>query len=341
MWHPIEYPIAAAKRGQIALTRRGFVAGAIAGSLAGSALAFVTGNALAKAPALGHQVLSAYRHTVGSVEVIALSDGAFDLPVQMFPKADPAETTKILTSSGAPTDKLGTAVNAFLVNTGDKLVLIDSGAGQLFGPTLGRFAGDLVTLGIDPATVDVIAMTHLHPDHFGGLLTADAKLAFPNAAIFIADADIKLWLDEAIAAKAPADNKPFFDQARMMVGPYVAAQKYQPAVDGKEVVAGVTAIAAPGHTPGHTMYRISSGNQSLLIWGDIVHSAPLQFPHPEWAIAFDTDQDLAIATRKKVFDMTSTDKLTIAGAHLPFPGIGHVVNTGSGYQYAPVFWAPG
>src|ERR1700680_2729609 len=168
-----ESPIIAAAKGlgQISLTRRAFVAG----TLAGSSLAFVGGNAFAKAPAFGHQVLSAYRHTVGNFEVITLSDGAFDLPVQMFPKADPAETAKILTSTGAPTDKMGTAVNAFLVNTGDKLVLIDSGAGQLFGPTLGRFAANLTALGIDPAAVDVIAMTHLHPDHFGGLLTGDAK----------------------------------------------------------------------------------------------------------------------------------------------------------------------
>ena len=339
MLHSVEYTTAALANGpgKSALTRRAFVAG----TLAGSSLALLGGNALAKAPAFGHQVLSAYRHTVGSFEVIALSDGAFDLPVQIFPKADPAETAKILTSTGAATDKMGTAVNAFLVNTGDRLVLIDSGAGQLFGPTLGRFAANLTALGIDPATVDVIAMTHLHPDHFGGLLTSDAKLAFPNAAIFIAEADTKFWLDEATAAKVPAENKPFFDQARMMVGPYVAAQRYQPAVDGKEVVAGVTAIAAPGHTPGHTMYRISSGDQTLLIWGDIVHSASLQFSHPDWAIAFDTDQDLAIATRTKVFDMTATDKLTVAGAHLPFPGIGHVVKSGSGYGYAPLFWAPG
>jgi len=339
MWASPKHPIAAIATGpgKLWLTRRAFIGGA----LAGSSLAFVGGNAFAKAPAFGHQVLSAYRHTVGSFEVIALSDGAVDLPVQLFPKADPAETTKILTSTGAPTDKLGTAVNAFLVNTGDKLVLIDSGAGQLFGPTLGRFAANLATLGIDPNAVDVIAMTHLHPDHFGGLLTADAKLAFPNAAIFIGEADTKLWLDEANGAKAPADNKPFFDQARMMVGPYVAAQKYQPAADGKEVVAGVTAIAAPGHTPGHTMYRVSSGNQSLLIWGDIVHCAALQFPHPDWAIAFDTDQELAIATRAKVFDMTSADKLAVAGAHLPFPGIGHVVKSSSGFGYVPLFWAPG
>jgi glyoxylase-like metal-dependent hydrolase (beta-lactamase superfamily II) len=319
------------------LTRRSL----LAGSLAGASLALAGGRALAKAPALGRQVLSAYRHVVGSFEVIALSDGAVDLPVTLFAKADPAETAKILAATGSPTDRLGTEVNAFLVNTGDKLVLIDSGAGQLFGPTLGRFAANLATLGINPATVDVIAMTHLHPDHFGGLLTADAKLAFPNAAIYIGEADTKLWLDEAIAAKVPAENKPFFDQARMMVGPYVAANKYQPIGDGKEVVPGITAMAAPGHTPGHTMYRVTSGNQTLLIWGDIVHSPALQFPHPEWAIAFDTDQDQAIATRNKVFDMTATDTLTVAGAHLPFPGIGHVARSGTGYAYLPLFWAPG
>lgn len=322
---------------RISLTRRAFVAG----SLAGSSLALVSGNAFAKAPAYGHQVLSAYRHTVGNFEVITLSDGAVDLPLGLFAKADPAEAAKILSATGRPTDKLGTQVNAFLVNTGDKLVLIDSGAGNLFGPTLGRFAADLTALGIDPGAVDVIAMTHLHPDHFGGLLTADAKLAFPNAQIFVGEPDIKFWLDEAIAAKVPADNKPFFDQARMMVGPYVAAQKYAPSADGKEVVPGITAIAAPGHTPGHTMYRVTSGNQTLLIWGDIIHSAALQFPHPEWAIAFDSDQDTAIATRRKVFDMASADSLAVAGAHLPFPGIGYVLKSGTAYSYAPLAWAPG
>ncbi len=323
--------------GRMSLTRRGLLAGAFAGS----SLALVGGHALAKAPPYGHQVLSAYRHSVGDVEVIALSDGAVDLPVELFGKADPAEVAKILAATGSPTTKLGTEVNAFLVNTGDKLVLIDSGAGQLFGPTLGRFAANLAALGIDPGAVDVIAMTHLHPDHFGGLLTGEQKLAFPNAEIVVSEADIKFWLDEAIAAKAPAGNRPFFDQARMMVGPYVSAKKYRPIVDGQEVVPGLTAIAAPGHTPGHTMYRVASGNMTLLIWGDIIHSAALQFPHPDWAIAFDTDPDQGTATRKRVFDMTSADTITVAGAHLPFPGIGHVVKSGTGYGYAPLFWSPG
>ena len=232
-------------------------------------------------------------------------------------------------------------MNAFLVNTGDKLVLIDSGAGKLFGPTLGKFAANLAAFGIDPASVDIIAMTHLHPDHFGGLLDANAKIAFPNAQFMVSEADTKFWLDEAIAAKVPAENKPFFDQARMVAGPYIAAQKFVPVVDGKEIVPGITAMAAPGHTPGHTMYRITSGTDTLLIWGDIIHSATLQFAHPDWGIAFDTDGDLAAATRKKVFDMVATDRVMIAGAHVPFPGIGHVVKAATAYSYVPAFWTPG
>lgn len=319
------------------LTRRSILAGAFAGS----SLAFAAGGALAKAPLYGHQVLSAYRHSVGSIEVIALSDGAVDIPLAMYPKADPAEAAKLLEAAGGFKDKAPTAVNAFLVNTGDKLVLVDSGAGKLFGPTLGRFAANLAALGVDPAAVDVIALTHLHPDHFGGLLNGDAKIAFPNAQIFVNDLDMKFWLDEAIAAKVPADNKPFFDQARMVIGPYVAAKKYTPIADGKEIVPGITAMAAPGHTPGHTMFLVSSGKDSLLIWGDIIHSAAMQFAHPDWTIAFDSDPDTGTVSRKKAFDMAAADRLTIAGAHVPFPGIGNVVKAGSAYAYAPLFWTPG
>jgi glyoxylase-like metal-dependent hydrolase (beta-lactamase superfamily II) len=320
----------------MSLTRRSF----LASTFASSSLALVTAPVWAKAPAFGHQVLSAYRHKVGNFEVIALSDGAVDLPLAVFPKADPAEAGNALEAVGGARDKVTTQVNAFLVNTGDKLVLIDSGAGQFFGPTLGRFAAGLAALGVEPASIDVIAMTHLHPDHFGGLLTGDAKVAFPNATIFVSEPDMKLWLDEANAAQAAKDFKPFFDQARMVMGPYVSQQRYRPLGNGQEVVSGVTAIAAPGHTPGHTMFAIASGKDSLLVWGDIIHAQALQFAHPEWAVAFDTDSDLAIATRRKVFDMAAADRLTIAGAHVPFPGIGHVARAGNTYAYLPLFWMP-
>ena len=313
----------------------------LAGAFAGSSFAFLNNGVLAKAPLSGRQVVGAYRHQVGALEVIALNDGALDIPLAMFPKADPAEAGRLLELLGGPKDKAATAVNAFLVNTGDKLVLVDSGAGKLFGPTLGQFAANLKAFGVDPASVDVIAMTHLHPDHFGGLVNGDAKIAFPNAEILIAEADTKLWLDEANAAKAPADFKPFFDQARMVINPYIAAGKFKPLADGKEVVPGIVAISAPGHTPGHTMFRVTSGKDSLLIWGDIIHSAALQFAHPDWAIAFDTDPDTGTATRRRVFDMAATDHLTVAGAHIAFPGIGNVAKAGAGYHFAPAFWTPG
>jgi glyoxylase-like metal-dependent hydrolase (beta-lactamase superfamily II) len=321
----------------MSLNRRSFLVGGAAG-LGG--LYLLGSSAWAKTALSGHQVIGAYRHKVGSFEVVALNDGAIDLPIAMFPAAPPDEANKLLEFRSLPKDKSPTAINAFLVNTGDKLILIDSGSGKLMGPTLGDFAANLAAFGVNPASIDIVAMTHLHPDHFGGLLNADGKIAFPNAQFVVSDADVKFWLDENIAAKATADGKPFFDMARANVTPYLAAKNVRFIADGQEVAPGVVAHSAAGHTPGHTMYRVTSGKDNLLIWGDIIHSYVLQFPHPEWGVAFDIDPAGAIATRRKVFDMTATDKLAIAGAHVPFPGIGHVVKAGAGYALEPLFWAP-
>lgn len=312
----------------------------LGGLLGSAALSAAGGPVWAKAPLSGHQVIGAYRHSVGKFEVIALNDGSIDLPINIFVGADAAEAGKLLTGRSLPADKSPTAVNAFIVNTGDKLVLIDTGSGALMGPSLGRFAANLAAFGIDPTSVDVVAMTHLHPDHFGGLLAADQKIAFPKAQFVVAETDTKFWLDEAISAKAPKESKMFFDTAKANVQPYLSAGNVQFIADGKEVVPGITAHSAPGHTPGHTMYRVTSGGETLLIWGDIVHSYAMQFEHPEWAIAFDVDTNLAISTRRKVFDMVSADKVAVAGAHLPFPGIGHVSKAGAAYRYEPLFWTP-
>src|SRR6202046_3525111 len=176
------------------LTRR-FVVGGLVGS---AALSAARGPAWAKAALSGHQVTGAYRHAVGSFEVIALNDGMLEIPVGMFLGADPAEAGKLLSARSLPSDKSPTAVNTFLINTGDKLVLIDSGSGSLMGPSAGRFAANLAAFGIDPASIDVVAMTHVHPDHFGGLLT-EQKIAFPKAQFVISEADTKFWLGESIA----------------------------------------------------------------------------------------------------------------------------------------------
>ena len=320
------------------ITRRSFsslaLGGAI-GSVVGGLLA--AGPAATKAPFAGMQAAGVYRLKVGSFEVTVLSDGWIPLPSKFFTgNADSAG--KSLEASFLPKDNIPTAVNEWLVNTGDKLVLVDTGTSNVFAPTLGRMAKNLAAAGVDPAMVDMVILTHLHPDHSAGLLTPEKKIAFPNATVHVAEAEYAFWTSPELQAKAPDEFKPFFDIARNAIRPYVDAGRIEQFKDGATLASGITASAAAGHTMGHTMVHLSSGNSELLLWGDIVHTAALQFAEPERGFSGDTDQALAIATRKRVFDMTATDRLLIAGAHLPFPGVGHVAKAGTGYAYVPVEW---
>jgi len=294
--------------------------------------------ALAKAPMAGVQAAGVYRLKVGGFEVTVLSDGWLPLPAKLF-TGDPDRGAKLLEGSFLSKSEIPTSVNEWLVNTGDKLVLVDTGTSNVFAPTLGRLPKNLATAGVDPAAVDMVILTHLHPDHAAGLLTTDKKIAFPNATVHVGEAEYAFWTSAEIYAKAPDEAKSFFDIARNSIKPYVDAGKVERFNDGTEFAPGITASAAPGHTMGHTMVRLSSGPSELLLWGDIVHNAALQFPEPDRAISFDTDPALAIANRKRVFDIAATDRLLIAGAHLPFPGVGHVAKAAVGYTYVPVPWA--
>jgi glyoxylase-like metal-dependent hydrolase (beta-lactamase superfamily II) len=293
--------------------------------------------AIAKAPFAGAQAAGIYRLKVGGIEVTVLNDGLFAVEAKLF-TGSAEGAAKLLESSFLPRDVIPTAVNEWLVNTGDKLILVDTGTSNLFGPALGRMAKNLAAGGVDPAAVDMVILTHLHPDHAAGLLTTDKKIAFANATVHVSEAEYAFWTSGEIYAKAPDDLKGFFDIARNSIKPYVDAGKVERFRDRTEFAPGIVASAAPGHTLGHTMIRLSSGPSQLLLWGDIVHNAALQFPEPDRAISFDTDQAMAIASRKRVLDMTATDKLLIAGSHLPFPGLGHVAKTSTGYAYLPVEW---
>jgi glyoxylase-like metal-dependent hydrolase (beta-lactamase superfamily II) len=315
------------------LDRRNFLQ-ISAAALGGAALA---SPAWAKAPLLGKQAPAYYRFKVGEFEVTALSDGALEIDPALYAKADKAEAQALLEAARRTPPKVPTSVNAYAVNTGNALVLIDTGTANAFGPGLGKLPVNLAAAGIDPATVDVVFLTHLHPDHANGLIDAQGKAVFPNAEIVVTEKEYAFWHDDAMMGQAPAEFKPFFEGARKAVKPYAA--RTRKIVEG-EIVAGLTAIPAPGHTPGHAIVRVASGNGGLLIWGDIVHTAALQFRHPEWAIQFDTDQDQAIATRKKLFDQAAADKLMVAGAHLDFPGIGFVSGVNAKYEYYPAFWSP-
>lgn len=314
------------------ITRRSFGLAAIGGTL------LTAVPALAKAPFAGTQAPGVYRFKLGAYEVTVLSDGWIPLETKIF-SGDPDGAAKLLEGAFLPKDKTPTSVNEWVINTGDQLVLVDTGTSNVFGPTLGRMAKNLAAAGIDPAAVDTVIITHLHPDHVAGLLTADKQVAFPNAGVQVNEADYNFWTSPEITAKAPDAIKPFFQMAQTAIKPYADAGKITMVKDGAALAPGMTAVVAPGHTVGHTMVRVSSQGQDLLLWGDVVHNAALQFADPERALAFDTDIPLAIATRKKVFDMAATDRLLIAGAHLAFPGVGHVAKAAVGYVYVPIPWA--
>lgn len=314
------------------ITRRSFALAALSSALLPPV------PALAKAPFAGTQASGVYRQKVGAFEVTVLSDGWLPLDPKIF-TGDAAGAAKLLDSAFLPKDAIATSVNEWLVNTGDKLVLIDTGTSNVYARTLGRMATNLAAAGVDPAAIDLVILTHMHPDHVAGLLTTDKKVAFPNATVHVHAADYEFWTSVEMAAKAPDDFKPFFEIARNAIRPYTDAGKVMMLKDGNELMPGISAILAPGHTVGHTMLRLSSRGSDLLVWGDIVHNAALQFPEPDRALSFDTDQAMAIASRHRVFDMVATDRLLVAGAHLPFPGLGHVAKASAGYTFVPVPWS--
>jgi len=313
---------------------------AVAGAAVTGAAAIGTvlpGRALASAEKAASQVPGVHRVNVGDIQVTAVLDGYLDIPTAMFPKADAEQVAMLQKQAFRPVaDTNRAAINTYAINTGDRLILVDSGGGGLMGPTAGKLKDNLEAAGIDPAQVDTILVTHLHPDHIGGVYSAEGAALFPKAEMVVNEADIGFWTSDEIMAKVPDNAKGFFTMARNALSAYDS--RIKPISGSEEVASGITAQHLPGHTPGHTGYLIASGDDSLLIWGDIVHSATLQFAKPDWSIAFDVDQDAGAATRKKVFDMAAADRLAIAGMHIPYPGIGHVAAASEGYAFVPADW---
>ncbi|MCY1338305.1 Metallo-beta-lactamase superfamily protein [compost metagenome] len=310
--------------------------------LAALALALPLTTALAAPVAKQQtQVPGYYRMAVGDLEITALYDGYVDLGTNLLKGASAEDIQGLLARMFIESSKgVQTAVNAYLVNTGKHLVLVDSGSSKCFGPTLGGILGNLKAAGYQPEQVDSVLLTHLHPDHACGLLDANGKPAFANATVFVSQDEAGYWLNPDVAAKAPADSKQFFDMAQNAVAPYKAAGKLKTFAAGDALVEGVSAAPSPGHTPGHSGYLFSSKGQNLLVWGDVMHSHATQFANPEIAVEFDVDSPRAIASRKQVFADAARDKLWVAGAHLPFPGLGHVRSEGKGYAWVPAEYGP-
>jgi glyoxylase-like metal-dependent hydrolase (beta-lactamase superfamily II) len=291
-------------------------------------------DGIAGAPQLKAGAPGYYRMMLGDFEVTALSDGTVDLEVtKLLTNTTPAKVKNALARSFLK-DPVETSVNGFLINTGDKLVLIDTGAGTLFGPTLGKLAANLAASGYQPEQVDEIYITHMHPDHVGGLSNGD-KLVFPNAIVRADKREAAFWLSQANLDKAPAENKGFFQGAMGAVNPYVSADRFRP-FDGNTVLTpGIRAIAARGHTVGHVIYVVESAGQRLVLWGDLMHVAAVQFADPAVTIRFDTDSKAAATQRKKEFADAAKRGQWVGAAHLPFPGIGHVASEKLGYTWVP------
>lgn len=308
---------------------------AVAGLLAlGSSLA------VADAPLQKTQVPGYYRLMLGQFEVTALYDGAIDLDEKLLKNIDKRDLQRLLAREFLKGPKVQTAVNAYLVNTGNRLILVDAGAAKLFGPGLGNIVDNLKAAGYAPEQVDTVLVTHLHGDHINGLVTPDGQRVFANAEVWSAKADNDFWLSEAIAAQAPKDFQPFFKMSRDAAAPYLAAGKWKTFDSDRELLAGVSSVDTHGHTPGHASYLFQSGDQRLLVLGDLVHNHAVQFARPEVAFEFDNDPKQAVATRKRIFHQAARDRLMVAGMHLPFPGVGHVRKEAKGYAWVPAEFAP-
>jgi len=261
---------------------------------------FFSPTAFSAEPQVKTQAPGYYRMMLGDFEVTALSDGTLGLPVTGMLANAPPEKIKSALAYAYLKDPVETSVNAYLINTGSKLVLIDTGTGNFFGPTLGKLVANLKASGYQPEQVDEIYITHMHGDHIGGLMAGD-KLAFPNATVRAAQAEADFWLSQAHMDAASKDEKGSYEKAMASINPYAAAGKFKPFSGDTELVPGVRAVAAAGHTVGHTIYLVESNGQTLALWGDLMHVAAVQFPNPSVVIKFDTDTKAAERVRKKAY----------------------------------------
>jgi glyoxylase-like metal-dependent hydrolase (beta-lactamase superfamily II) len=310
----------------------------VAGCLCTACL--IPAPSFAAAPMVKKQAPAFYRLMLGDFEVTVLSDGSNMLPATKLLHGDLAQIGGAL-KRGFLGDVVETSHNSFLVNTGSKLVLIDAGAGSLLGPSAGHLLSNLRAAGYQPEQIDEVYLTHLHADHIGGLMTGDQR-TFPNAIVRVNKRDTDYWLSEANMQAAPADAKRFFQAATVSLTPYMRAGKLVVFEGDTDLVPGVRAQAAYGHTPGHTMYLVESKNQKLLLWGDIVHVAAVQFEHPSVTIGYDVDAAEAEREHLLQFAKAAQNGYLIGGAHISFPGLGHIRRDGERtYTYVPLNYSAG
>jgi len=317
------------------INRRALLAGP-----ACAAIARLGAPAEAATPPAVKQTPGVYRYRIGALELTALYDGIWYRPItDTFIRNAPfAEVESALADAFMPSDRLATPFTTLIVNTGKKVILVDTGTGGQIAPSAGALRDNLAAAGFDPKAVDAIVISHFHPDHINGIKDRDNDIVFPNAEIMVPEAEWKFWMDDANLNSAPADLKLTFRNQRRIFSDI--ARRVTRFAPGAEVAPGIVTLAAPGHTPGHTVFALHSGDQSLLVLGDTAQHPAVFARHPDWQAAFDIDGSAAVATRKNLFDRAAADRMLVTGYHFPFPACGHLIKTASGYEHVPVEWQP-
>ena len=278
-----------------------------------------------------------YHLGLGTMRITAVNDGIFLGSLDWVNGIDRAETEHLHEGASFRRTPPEIAVNGFLIQTESSLVLVDAGCGNSMGPMLGGLARNLALIGVQPDAISTVLLTHLHPDHAQGLLDDAGNAAFPHAEIVLHEDELAFWTSDDELARASEERKQHFAQARSAIAAYRERMR---TTRGGEGLPSIVAIPEPGHTPGHTGWLVSSEDDALLIWGDIVHLHAIQFARPDAGLTIDVDGPQAIATRQRIMDMAATDRLRIAGMHVDFPAFGHIVRAGKGYAFVPEVWKP-
>ncbi|WP_420606527.1 MBL fold metallo-hydrolase [Novosphingopyxis sp.] len=273
------------------------------------------------------------RVKLGAFVVTVLSDGTTSIPFdELLMGISPQKIKQVFGEAGEKPDR-STSINAFLIDTGERRILIDTGAGTLFGKCCGRLPETLASAGYEPDQIDAVLLTHVHGDHSGGLVN-QGKRVFPNAEIYLDKVESDFWMSDVERDHAEARHKKMFKEGRAALAPYQAAGKVRLFRGRTQLFPGITAIPAPGHTPGHSFYEIESEGHVLRVVGDIVHAEEVQLTKPAATITYDINPAQAAKTRKTALAELARSHQLVAADHISFPGLGHFVKTSDGYRWA-------
>src|ERR1700726_2526399 len=319
------------------LDRRMLLRAGSAATGAAALAATTTVPALAHAPQAGKRAQpSFYRFKLGTIEITVISDGTLAFPAETLWGDRAKDARGLLTSTFQPSSPVGLQINTILVNTGDKLVLIDAGCGvDKFQKTAGGLLGNLAAAGYAPADIDMVLFTHCHFDHLWGISDGkNASLLFPSAEFVASETEVAFWSAPELPGKVSPNQQPLVTQANLRL----ARPRLRLIKAGAEVAPGVTTFDTAGHTPGHISVHISSGSEEMLLAGDVVFDPEVSFLHPEWPFGFDLDVPLATKARLAFLDRAAADRTLVSSYHLPFPGFGHVVRERSAYRWLPADW---